>query len=162
MENINNISRPVTVSLVGCGSMADMAAREGWTLPEYAVALADRIRHPSEQLSNQTERLVCLAAMNEEADRTGGEALAAHFLVLESLMMRFSLAAEEALGRKDSKGAEIAERYLSAAVKAQVAGVRVLGALKAIRDAPTRPAPVGGDDGPDDVEMLEAVLGKTN
>lgn len=158
----SNLNSPSVVSLVGAGSMAQMSALEGWDSESYCLALADSIRHSSVSLDCQRERLVCLAAMGETADSAAGAALAQHFQIAEALYLRFAAETVAALNRGGPNASVIAERYNNAAVRAQKAALGCLSALKAIRDTPTRSAPVGGHEGPGNGNVLDALPGKAN
>lgn len=146
---MNDLSRrtPAPGGLVGAHSVAEMAALEEWTPESYAVVLASNIRNSGVGLSAQTERLAALAgiggALSLQADETTAAMLTEHLAVLEALHQRFAHEALKALNAGGNKAEVVAERYLSASVKAQRACLAVLSALKVIREgvAPTTRAP---------------------
>jgi len=173
MDN-RNLNQPASVSLVGAESMAEMAELESWSGEEYAIALANALRHGGVSLPNQLERLECLAAMGPEADSAAGAEISQNWAVLNALFERFSLEALGALQRGGPKCSEIAQRYNDAAVKAQRSALNCLSALKALRDAPSPttgsgagdpqiegyPQSAGNSDGPVNVEGLGIDLGQ--
>ncbi len=152
MNNNNNnnenrpgadLTKPATVDLTGCESPVDLAQREGWDPVRYAVALAENVRNTGMSLDAHRERITALAGCGANADQASADALAQHYTVLEALHHRFTQEAFEALDKGGNQAAAIADRYLSAALKAQAAAMRVLSALKVLRDAklpPTTPA----------------------
>jgi hypothetical protein len=158
----SNLNQPANVSLVEAGTVAAMADREGWSAEDYVIKLAEQIRHPGVSLDFQRERLLALASLGPDADSTGGAALAHHFQLLEAMFMRFSLEAGEALQRGGHKTAEVAERYTSAAVRAQGAALRCLSALKALRDAPSGAGTGCSSGNPDNVEVRDIDQFKSN
>ena len=122
---------------------------EGWDPERYAVVLAENVRRTDVPLDAQRERLAALACTGAHADQTSADALAQHYTVLEALHHRFTREAFEALDRGGPRAPEVADRYLSASLKAQAAAMRVLSALKVLRDAQspsttTTPPPLGG------------------
>ena len=134
--------------------MADIAALEGWPAEDYAISLSNAIRFRGVKLSDQRERLAALAQVGAGADMAAADTLAQHIVLLEALFTRFAgdsfMWAEKALvgggggagaGAGAAKSAEVAERYLAVAIKAQVAAVRALSALKILRDAPSPQPP---------------------
>lgn len=144
MNNKNkeqDLTRPAAVNLAGSASPADMAQREGWDPTRYAVTLAENVRRTDVPLDAQRERLAALAGCGALADQAAADALAQHYAVLEALHQRFTLEAFKALDSGNPKSADVADRYLSAALKAQNAAMRVLSALKVLRDAPQPSAP---------------------
>lgn len=142
-----NLDKPAEVSFVGAESLPEIARAEGWSSSGYAAALAQRILHPEVNLSIHLERIQALAGTGQEADSWTAQVLAENFEVVESLSLRFALEAEAALStdRATAKGAEIAERYLNASIKAQRAALGILSALKALRDAHS-PSPAATSD----------------
>lgn len=150
--NGSNLNEPTTVDLQGAGSLEEMAQREMWSPERYAVVLAENIRRTDIPLDRQRERLAALAqvggSVDQIADQAAADALAQHYVVLEALHQRFALQAFEALNTNSPKAAEIADKYLSASLKAQRAAMACLSSLKILRDAqrgvgastPTTPA----------------------
>lgn len=134
---MQHLDQPATVDLTASASIVDMAAREGWQSDDYARALANKIRNPNAKFVDQRERLAALAGMGLEADTATAFTLSQHLSILEALFLRFSGESENALQRGGHKSSEIAERYLGAAVRAQGAALRVLSAMKALRDTPS-------------------------
>lgn len=144
MNNKNkeqDLTRPAAVNLAGSASPADMAQREGWDPTRYAVVLAENVRRTDVPLDAQRERLAALAGCGALADQAAAEALAQHYAVLEALHQRFTLEAFKALDSGGVRAADVADRYMAAALKAQNAAMRVLSALKVLRDAPQPSAP---------------------
>lgn len=141
------LSRPAEVNLQGAQSVAGMAEREGWTPDSYALTLAGHIRNSGVPLQAQTERLQALAQVGGSlavgADSATAAALSQHYAVLEALHQRFAHEALKALDAGGRNAPEVADRFLSASLRAQRAAMGVLSALKVLRDAaPTRtPAP---------------------
>jgi hypothetical protein len=129
----SNLEEPAAVPLAGAGNIEEMAEREGWSPDDYVLALADHIRHPSVRLTAQRERLQALASLSELGDRTVGGALAQHFQILEALVQRYALAAEQYLTKGGPHSLEISERMLGCSVRAQTAALRVASALTALR-----------------------------
>ncbi len=122
--------------------MAGMAAAEGFEAAEYAVGLANFIRCNKVPLANQRDRLQALAQVGAGGDLASSDALSQHFILLESLMQRFSYESTKWAASGDKRGPEYAERLLGAAIKAHTAAARCLSALKVLRDAPSAsPAP---------------------
>lgn len=125
-----------TADLTGSASIADMAAREEWAPDFYAVVLAENIRSTNVSLDRQRERLGALARLG--AGLAGAQAsadeLAQHYAVLEALFHRFAVESHGALQAGGPRASEIAERYLSASLKAQRAGLATLSALKVLRE----------------------------
>lgn len=143
MSNKNkeqDLTRPAAVNLAGSASPADMAQREGWDPTRYAVVLAENVRRTDVPLDAQRERLAALAGCGALADQAAADALAQHYAVLEALHHRFTLEAFKALDSGNPKSADVADRYLAAALKAQRAAMAVLSALKVLRDAPPSPS----------------------
>ena len=146
----SNLNKPAQQALLGAESPGELARREGWSPERYALGLSEAIRDSCVPLDAQRERLAALAAMAPDlkADQQSADALAQHFAVLEALWQRFAFAAhgalKEAQGGTTRRGQEgAADRYLSAALKAQRAAMQCLSALKVLRDAqaaPTTPA----------------------
>lgn len=132
-----NLKSPASVDLSGASSPSEMAKLEGWSTEDYAIGLADAIRLNRVPLSNQVERLQTLAKAGAAADRAAADTLAQHHQVLEALFSRFAVESVQWLDSGKPGASRISERYLSAAIKAQAAAVRVLSALKALRDAPS-------------------------
>lgn len=147
MNNKNkeqDLTRPAAVNLAGSASPADMAQREGWDPTRYAVVLAENVRRTDVPLDAQRERLAALAGCGALADQAASDSLAQHYVVLEALHQRFTLESFKALDSGSPKAADVADRYLAAALKAQRAAMAVLSALKVLRDvtqpsAPTTP-----------------------
>ena len=142
----SDLKKPAQRGLVGAESPDEMARREGWTPERYALGLAEAIRSSLVPLDAQRERLAALAAMAPGlgADQHSADALAQHFAVLEALWQRFALAAHGALKETQSgaggKGrVDAADRYLSAALRAQRAAMQCLSALKVLRDTQAAP-----------------------
>ena len=147
MNKLNEIS---TADLVGCTTVDAMAKREEWPPSLYAVALSEEIRATNVPLDRQRERLAALAQVGAglAGDRASADELANHYAILEALWHRFAREANESLKSDRPRASEIADRYLTAALKAQRAAMGVLSALKVLRDgnqppttAVTQPAP---------------------
>lgn len=138
MNKLNEIS---SADLTGSASIADMAASEGWEPDFYACSLAEHIRSTNVPMDMQRERLVALAQVG--AGLAGAQAsadeLSQHYVVLEALFHRFAMAAHGALQSGGPRASEIAERYLSASLKAQRAGLATLSALKVLREEAAPP-----------------------
>jgi hypothetical protein len=101
-------------------------------------------------LDAQRERLAQLAqiANGLAGDQTTANELGGHAVVLESLFHAFARQAAEALKSPSHRAPETADKFLTAALKAQKAMMNVLGAIKVIRDqhqpqttSATEPAP---------------------
>lgn len=135
----SNLSEPATADLQGVGSVGEMARRESWSPDKYAVALAENIRRTDVPLDCQRERLAALAQVGAglglSADQAAADALAQHYVVLEALHQRFARQAFEALNQNGTRAAEVADKYLSASLKAQRAAMVCLSSLKVLRDA---------------------------
>jgi hypothetical protein len=156
-----NLKKPADAVLLGAHSVEELARLEGWSPQRYALGLSEAIRDSCVPLDAQRERLAALAAMAPGlgTDQHSADALAQHFAVLEALWQRFAFAAHNALkdaetgkARRGQEG--VADRYLSAALKAQRAAMQCLSALKVLRDAqaaPTMaaPAPAALSDDPE-------------
>jgi hypothetical protein len=149
-----NLKKPADAVLLGAHSVEELARLEGWSPQRYALGLSEAIRDSCVPLDAQRERLAALAAMAPGlgADQHSADALAQHFAVLEALWQRFAFAAhgalKEAQSGNEKKGQQgAADRYLSAALRAQRAAMQCLSALKVLRDAqapttsPTTSAP---------------------
>ena len=136
-----DLENPAIVDLMGSGSVADMASREGYLEPtDYAMALAAHLRHPKVKMSNQRERLHALAQLGGSADLATAEVLVQHLAIIEGLMHRFSFESVRVMGIPGKRPDEASERYLKAALQAQRAALGILSALKTLRDTPTAPA----------------------
>ncbi len=141
------LSEPATDEIQGAGSVAEMAAAEGFEAAGYVIGLADFIRCNKTPLANQRDRLKALAEAGALGDLASADALSQHFVLLESLMQRFSYESTKWATSGDKRGPEYAERLLSAAVRAHAAAARCLSALHVLRNAPsgsgapTAPAP---------------------
>lgn len=136
-----NLENPPRVDLSGASSIDEMASLEGWSPEYYAIELAEviRLKFHGKRLTNQTERLKTLSKLGVLADSATADTLAQHHQVLEALFLRFAHESVQWLGTGKEGASRVSERYLSAAIKAQAAAVRVLSALKALRDAPCQP-----------------------
>lgn len=134
MNNLNEITKS---DLAGSATVADMAAREEWTPDFYAVVLAENIRTSNVPLDVQRERLAALAQLGAgfAGDRASATELARHYAILEALFHRFTRETHEALMAGKPRASEIADRYLTAALKAQRAALATLSALKVLRDS---------------------------
>ena len=141
-----SLESPTAADLSGARSLAEAARMEGHSPADYAIKLADAIRMRKQPLSNQRERLQALARAGGGADRATADTLAQHHQVLEALFTRFAIEAAHWLESDKPNASVISERFLSAAIKAQVAAVRVLSALRTIREAPS-PSPREGELG---------------
>lgn len=147
----SDLNKPVRGEVAGSKSPEELAQREGWTPQRYALGLSEAIRSSHVSLDAQRERLAALAAMAPGlgAAQHSADALAQHFVVLEALWQRFAFAAHGALqdaqsGAGGKSRVEAADKYLSAALRAQRAAMQCLSALKVLRDgqaAPTTQAP---------------------
>jgi hypothetical protein len=135
--NQQNLNKSAVADLAGAGSLAGMAAAEGFEAAEYAVGLADFLRCNKTPLANQWDRLQALAQAGAGGDLASSDALSQHFILLESLMQRFSYESPKWAASGDKRGPEYAERLLGAAIKAHTAAARCLSALKVLRDAPS-------------------------
>ena len=133
----NSLNDPATVDLQRAGSVAEMANREGWDDDTYVVSLSETIRRTTIPLDRQLERLQALASVGAAADRAAADALVQQLALLEALHQRFAYEGCLLLRSEKNRASEIAERYLNASLKAQAAAVRVLSALKALRDSPS-------------------------
>lgn len=149
MNKLNEIS---TADLSGSTSIADMATSEGWEPDFYACSLAEHIRNTNVPMDMQRERIRALAQLG--AGLAGAQAsadeLSQHYAVLDSLFHRFAMAAHGALQAGGPRASEIAERYLSASLKAQRASLATLSALKMLREevaAPTTAAAIAAPSG---------------
>ena len=134
----HQVDQIAAVDLSGCTSISDMAAREGdWNPDRYAAALSENIRNSGMSLDAHRERLAGLAQVGAglAGDQASADELARHFSILEALYHRFAQASVEALNSDRTRASEIADRYLSAALKSQRAAMACLSALKAIRDS---------------------------
>ncbi|MDO8249103.1 MAG: hypothetical protein Q7T78_05205 [Rhodoferax sp.] len=142
----NTLDQIASADLSGSASVSDMATREEWTPDFYAVVLAENIRTTKVPLDLQRERLAALAQVvgpGLAGGQASAEELARHYAILESLFHRFAREAHEALRSDKPRASEIADRYLTAALKAQRAALATLSALKVLRDSastPTTPA----------------------
>ena len=148
-------NKPAQRALVGAESPEELARREGWTPQRYALGLSEAIRSSLVPLDAQRERLAALAAMAPGlgADQHSADALAQHFAVLEALWQRFAFAAHNALkdaetGKARRGQEDAADRYLSAALRAQRAAMQCLSALKVLRDAQAAPTTTTEDPAP--------------
>lgn len=130
----SNLTEPATVDLINSASITAMAQAEGWPAADYAVALADRIRLNNFPLSDQRERLMALASLDHRADLETAQTLAQHFGILEAIHTRFTAEIGRWLDSDNPRRLEYAERCLNASLKAQGASLRVLSALKSLRD----------------------------
>lgn len=74
-------------------------------------------------------------------DRASADELAGHYAILEALFHRFAREAHEALKSDKPQAGEIADRYLTAALKAQRAALATLSALKILRSSASTPTP---------------------
>lgn len=134
------MSEPAS-DLSGVGSVAELAAREGYEVEEYTIRLATHLRTNEAPLSAQRERLQVLAGLGAGADRAAADTLAQHHQILEALFQRFSVEAVRwAAKAGEGRASEVSERFLGAALRAQAAAVKCLSSLKALRDTPTAPA----------------------
>lgn len=131
------LNEPATANLMGAGSVADMAAAEGFEAGAYVIGLSDFIRCNKLPLANQRDRLQALAQSGARGDLASANALSQHFILLESLMHRFSYESTKWAASGDKRGPEYAERLMGAAIKAHTAAARCLSALKILRDAPS-------------------------
>lgn len=130
----SNLTEPAAVDLATSASLTSMAQAEGWPANDYALALADRIRLNNFPLSDQRERLMALAGLDHRADLETAQTLAQHHAILESIFTRYSVELGRWLDSNDPRRLDYAERCLNAATKAQGASLRVLSALKSLRD----------------------------
>lgn len=130
----SNLSQHATVDLTATTGITAMAQAEGWPANDYAVELANRIRLNNFPLSDQRERLMALAGLDHRADLETAQTLAQHHAILESIFTRFSVEIGRWLDSDNPRRLEYAERCLNAATKAQGASLRVLSALKSLRD----------------------------
>ena len=138
---MNQLDQISTADLTGCTTTAAMADAEAWDPDGYALALSEHIRDSRVPLDRQRERLAALARVGACADRAAADELARQFSILESLFHRFARAAHEISINDQDRNSVHAERYLSAALRAQRAAMATLSALKVLRDgAPTSPA----------------------
>lgn len=130
------LDKVAAADLTGCISVAELAGREQWNPDRYAVALAENIRDSGMPLDLQRERLASLAQLGAglAGDRASAAELARHFAILEALFHRFTRASSDAMDSHGSRGSEIADKYLSAALKAQRAAMACLSALKVLRE----------------------------
>ena len=139
---MNQLDQISTADLTGCTTTAAMADAEAWDPDGYALALSEHIRDSRVPLDRQRERLAALARVGAGADRAAADELSRQFSILESLFHRFSRAAHEISINDQDRNSVHAERYLSAALKAQRAAMATLSALKVLRDGvPTATAP---------------------
>jgi hypothetical protein len=130
------MGKPATADLTGCGTVADMAAREGWTPDTYALTLSESIRDSRVPLDVSRERLQALAQVGAglAGDQAAADELARHYSVLEAIWHRFARTAHEISAGDPARGSVHSERYLNAALKAQRAAMSCLSALKVLRD----------------------------
>lgn len=152
------LDQVTTADLLGSASVSDMATREEWTPDLYAVVLSENIRATNVPLDRQRERLAGLAQVG--AGLVGGQAsadeLARHYSILDALFQRFAREAHEALKSDKPRSSEVADRYLSAALKAQRAGLSTLSALKVLRDSASASTPIVAAVQPAPAQTLEA------
>lgn len=151
-----DLEKPATVDLTGSGSVSEMAQREGWDPDLYALALSENIRNSGMSLDLSRERLASLAqvAAGLAGDQASADELARHFSILEALYHRFARAAVEAMGSDRQRASEIADRYLSAALKAQRGAMACLSALKVLRDGHQPPTTTTAASAPAAVTSL--------
>ena len=148
---MNKLNEVAAVDLIGCASVADMAAAEGWTAETYALVLSEHIRDSRVPLDKARERLQALAQVGAglgalQGDQAAADTVTLHTILLESLWQRFArLAHETADGTKN--GSMVSERYLNAALKAQRGAMACLSALKAIRDGNQAPPTTSSSTG---------------
>jgi len=144
--------------LSGCTSVSDLAAREEWTPDLYALVLSENLCRTDVPLDRQRERLAALAQMG--AGLAGGQAsadaLAQNHVILEALFHRFAREAHEALRSDRPRASEIADRYLTAALKAQRASMATLSALKVLRDSSSASTTTAATVSPAPAQTLEA------
>jgi hypothetical protein len=160
---MNDLAQRAPTEIAETGSLAGMAEFEGFTPTSYALTLASHIRDSGVSLQVQTERLAALAQVGAglglEADSAAAAALAEHFAILEALHQRFAYEAFKALNAGGRNAPEVADRFLSASLKAQRAAMGVLSALKVLRDAaPTRPSAPGPSPAPSTSMPMAEVL----
>lgn len=148
-----NLNEPAPVDLAGAGSIKAMAQAEGMTTESYAIRLAEVLRAPGNvALANQRARLQALAQCGAGGDLAAADTLSQHALILEALFTRFAHESAKWLQSNDRRAGEYAERFLGAAVRAQMAAARCLSAIHVIRNAPsaigapTAPAPATNSD----------------
>ena len=136
MKIENTLDQISAVDLSGSASMTEVAEREMFDPDKYAACLAEAIRATNVPLDRQRERLAALAQVGAglAGDRASADELARHHAILEALFHRFAREAHEALKSDKPRASEIADRYLSAALKAQRAALATLSALKVLRD----------------------------
>lgn len=156
------LDQPATVDLTRCNSVSGMAAAESpaaesWDPDRYAIALGENIRSSGVPLDFQRARLAALAGVGASAGQASADELARHFSILEALYHRFARAAVEALDSGSPRASEIADKFLSAGLKAHRAAAACLSSLLVLRQqsAPTTSTPVAVA-APATVETLEA------
>ena len=141
---MSELKQPATANLTHCNSVASMAAAESsaaesWDPDRYAIALGENIRSSGMPLNLQRERLAALAGAGASAGQASADELARHFSILEALYHRFARAAVEAMDTGLPRASETADRYLSAALRAQRAAASCLSSLLILRDASRPP-----------------------
>jgi hypothetical protein len=129
------VNRPTQTTLTGTASIGAMAVAEKMSPETYTIALSEAIRSSTVPLDIQRERLAQLGVLGGSADQASADELARHFTVLEALFQRFSHSAVEAMKDGSLRSSEVAERYLSGAIKAQRAALACLSALSVLRSA---------------------------
>ena len=137
-----SLDRIATADLTGCQTVAEIAEREGWQDADgWALRLASHITNSDVPLDRSRERLAALCTVGAQADQATADMLGQNAIILEALFHRFSRAAHEIGATDHARNSVHAERYLSAALKAQRAAMATLSALKVLRDSvPTTPA----------------------
>ncbi len=133
---MNRLDEISVVDLVGSVDLGDMAQREGWSSGDYALGLAEEIRPTFYPLDRQRERLAALAQVGQRVrgDEATAVALMEHYAILEAVWHRLSRESVLALSSGDRKAAEVSDRFLSGALKAQRSCMAVLSAVKVLRD----------------------------
>ena len=123
---------PPDVDLVGVASIEALASTEGWTADSYVLALSKQLRDPHQPLDVQLARLQALAGVGAAAASASSDELARHVVLLSAVFERLMIAVSK-VDPTTSRGADVTERVLRAAVRCQRAAGASLGALSALR-----------------------------
>ena len=129
---------PPDVDLIGVASVEDLALKEGWTADAYTLALGKQLRDPHQPLDVQLDRLRALAGVGATAASASADELARHVVLLSSVFERLLIAVSK-VDPTTSRGSEVTERLLRAAVKCQRASGASMGALAALRREQQQP-----------------------
>lgn len=132
------LDAPPDVDLGGVGSIAGLAAAEGWTADSYVLALGKQLRDPHQPLDVQLARLQALAGVGATAASASAAELSRHVVLLSAVFERLMIAVSK-VDPTTSRGADVTERLLRAAVRCQRASGASMGALAALRREQQKP-----------------------